>query len=280
MSMIRIGVPRDWPITERCATSPCDVRCDFAIKRHDTKPHFRVKLEDCNGPMDLRDPNLLVEVNLWFPTKLRYNVGADDTELKVTNNFNQALVGDVIMMNRPRLPEQMLIVDFDEDDSIIHVQRGYNGTMPSSWRKGMEMLVFRQINAPGYIETVVGDTIDISGEELRDQLLETYLAYAFTEKCTCLPGCLLLEFKLVKMKESEPTEAPEPTEVAPTVAPTPVVPTGTPEPTEAAPTVAPVEEPLPIHYCIKGLNVEWVRRFPVYGEFVIHIIDSPTAEPI
>ena len=51
---------------------------DFTIKRHDTKPPFKVSVEDCDGPLDLADgtnavvdPNLILEVNIWAKGRLK-----------------------------------------------------------------------------------------------------------------------------------------------------------------------------------------------------------------
>lgn len=258
MNGYRIGVSRDWQVTDRCAKHPCQTRPpDFCIKRHDTKPKFRVKIDDCDGPLDLRDENLVLEANIWFSTKLRDDIRANDTYFRFVDNqaFQQVLVDDIIVMNRPRLPEHMLITGIDEENSLVQVQRGYHGTTPCPWKKGTEVLVFRQMSAPASIESVVDDVTDISGEVKRDQLIETFLVYEFTTVCTCLPGCYMLEFKLLKMEEENSNDVAQLTDIVPSFTYT------------------------PSHFhCTKGQGVEWVRRFPVTGTFLFYVEDSPTAE--
>jgi len=199
-----IGVPQDWNVTQNpCVIGTCsNVAVDYTIKRHDTKPPFKVKIEDCNGALDLRDPNFVLEANIWFDTMLRdpiTNVDTDNYFRFIDNvGFDQVLVGDIIATTRPRDPEYMLVTAFDEDNKLVQVQRGYNGTPISSWKKGQALLVFREMSAPAIIESVIEDITGMDGTTLPNQLTETYLVYEFSTICTCLPGCYRLEFKLLK----------------------------------------------------------------------------------
>lgn len=216
---------------------PCP---DFQIKRHDTMPPFKVAVEDENGPIDLTD--LVLEANMWVNAKLKKDILAIDTELQFADNigFDHILVNDIIVADRVRSPEYMLITGFDEIDKIVQVQRAYNGTTAQPWKKGTKLKVFRFINAPATTEMVFEDTLNVDGTTTND-LSESLLVYEWQPNDTCVPGCFSFEFKLMK--------------------------TG-----GTIPSVTPV--------CSIGDNVEWVRRFPVCGEFLIKICDSPTAEAV
>ena len=272
-----IGVTRDWQVTQRCSSSsPCSstATADYSIKRHDTKPPFRVKVEDCNGPMDLRDPSLVLEANIWFKTKLKDTITTTDTYFRFIDNigFEQVLGGDIIVMNRPRMPEHMLVTAIDEDNHLVQVSRGYNGTSVANWKKGQEILVFREMNVPATIESVLDDIVQMDGSVLQNQLVETYLVFDFSEICTCLAGCFLLEFKLLKMALPVVTLL---SDNDPLVSITPsFIPSWT-----TIPSSIPLDFQISTYHCGKGAGVEWVRRFPSDREgFVMRIMDSPTAE--
>ena len=222
---------------------PPGVCPDFQIKRHDTVPPFKYSVEDENGdPMDLT--GLVLEANMWLCAKFKANVADNDTTFSLADNigFEQILVGDIIIPDRVRSPEHMRVIGFDEDAKTIEVERGYNDTIPSAWKKGTPMRIFRILNAPAVTEMKYEDITQVDGCVLHDQLVESFLIYEWNANDTCVPGCFWFEFKLLKMATG------------------PVV----------IPSVTPV--------CTSGVGVEWVRRFPVCGEFLIKICDSPTAE--
>lgn len=133
---------------------PPDVCPSFEIKRHDTKPAFSVSVEDCDGPIDLKD--VIVEVSMWANAKLRHHLRAEDTYFGLADDigFEQVLTGDIIVMNRVRLPEQMLVVGFDEERKLIQVQRGYHGSPITSYRKGCKMKIVRVLNQFGETKMV------------------------------------------------------------------------------------------------------------------------------
>lgn len=275
---LQLGTPQNYSVSQGsgCASNTCSSssgstgsngsQCpDFTIKRHDTKPAFKVLIEDCEGPMDLQDENLVLEVNIWFYTKLKAAIDEDDTYFQFVGNigFDQALVGDIIVMDRARLPEHMLVTAFDEQNKLIQVQRAYNGTTASSWAKGGGMRVFRSMNAPAEIESITEDVSNIDGTTTANQLSESYLVYEWTENDTCLAGCYMLEFKLLKMVEEE-----EGTSMTAMACNSSIIPSFTPS----------WYTPSNFH-CGMGTGVEWVRRFPTCGEgFLIMVCDSPTAE--
>lgn len=229
---------------------------DFMIKRHDTKPPFKVIVEDCDGPMDLT--GLVLEVSMWSKAKLKKDIGPSDTTIQFADNigFQQLAVGDIIVMQRVRAPEQMLVVDFDEINYLIYVQRGYHGTPISSFKKGTVLRTFRILNAPGSTEMDMEDVQQVDGTVVKDQIVESRLVHEWAATDTCLPGCYYLEFKLLKML-ANPTPTPSPT------------PSQTGSYTDFQ------------MGCTAGVGVEWVRRFPVNSDgYVIKIVDSPTSENV
>jgi len=277
---LQLGTPQNYAVSQSqnsgCASNTCsssvasnNTQCpDHTIKRHDTKPTFKVLIEDCDGPMDLQDENLVLEVNIWFYTKLKAAIDEDDTYFRLVGDigFDQALVGDIIVMDRTRRPEHMLVTAFDEANKLIQVQRAYSGTTADPWAKGQGMRIFRTMNGPASIESVLEDVTNIDGTTAANQLSESYLIYEWTENDTCLPGCYMLEFKLLKMEEEE--EGDGGMSLTAMQCNSSVIPSFTPS----------WYTPSNFH-CGMGTGVEWVRRFPTCGEgFLIMVCDSPTAE--
>lgn len=121
---------------------PPNVCPDFVIRRHDTKPSFKVAVEDCDGPLDLQ--GLVVEVNMWALAKLKTALAVDDTYFRLADDigFEQVMMGDIIIMERARNPEYMLVTGFDETNNLIRVERAYHGTTASNWKKGTLMGFF------------------------------------------------------------------------------------------------------------------------------------------
>lgn len=233
---------------------------NFCIKRHDTRPAFRVSVSDCDGPLDLTDELLILEVNMWAKTKTKTAITATDTYFQFADaiGFEQVMVGDIIVMERVRLPEQMLVLGFDEINELILVERGYNGTTASAWRKGSSIKIMRIINGIGEISSVTDDLLQEDGTISEDQLIETQLVYEWDAKDTCLPGCYFLEFKLLKMLLLGTS--------ALSIDPSTI-------------NFTPISFTPANFGCDMGSGVEWVRRFPETEEgFLIHIINSPTSD--
>jgi hypothetical protein len=238
--------PPDCPLVSQCPDKlgcPPGVCPDFQIKRHDTRPSFKYNIVNDDGdPMDLT--GLVVEASMWANAKLKSAIDSVTTTIQFADNigFEQVLVDDIIVMDRVRDPEYMKITAFDEINYTITVERGYNSTPVSSWKKGAKLKIFRFKDAAAATEMVTDDVLQVDGTTLCDQLIESYLVYEWTANDTCVPGCFWLEFKLIQMA-TDPVDPPS---------------------------VTPV--------CWSGLGVEWVRRYPQCGEFLIAICDSPTAE--
>ena len=149
--------------------------------------------------MDLQ--GLVIEVNMWALAKLKCNITDSETYFPLVDNigFEQIMMGDIIVMDRVRMPERMLVTGFDEGNKLVRVQRGYHGTTPSAWKKGDKMRIFRVLNAPAESELVYDDITEVDGSVTKDALTEAYLVYEWEPEDTCLPGCYWLEFKILKM---------------------------------------------------------------------------------
>lgn len=219
-------------------------------------------MEDCDGPMDLT--GLILEASMWAKGKLKAAITTESTYFSLADNigFNQIMVGDIIIMDRIRLPEKMLVTAFDEDNKLVQVQRAYHGTTAQNWKKGTPLRIMKLAGAAAVSEMLYQDILEIDGTTTTDVLTDSFFVYEWGANDTCLPGCYYLEFKLLKMIEIEEDE-----EVGFLSAPS-----VTPSFTASNLSVADFN-------CSLGTGVEWIRRFPVEGEgFLIQITDSPTAE--
>lgn len=245
MSCIRVSPPgcvtqqSNCPDCYGCVPNVCP---NFQIKRFDTKPPFRVSIEDENGPMDLT--GLVIEANMWASGKLKKTILPLDVSLSLADNIGycQILVNDVIVMQRTRSPEQMRIIGFDESNSLVLVERGFNGTVPQKWDRGTVMRIFRIMNGAAMSEMLYDDVTNVDGTVDCNVLSESLLVYDWNINDTCSPGCFSFEFKVLKMSD------------------TPVV----------IPSVIPA--------CYLGTGVEWSRRYPTCSDFIVKICDTPTME--
>lgn len=172
---------------------------DFVIKRHDTKPALKVSIEDCEGAFDFR--GLVIEANMWALAKLKTEIDEEATYFRLSDDigFEQIMVGDIIIAERVRLPERMLVTGFDEINKLVQVQRGYQATTASVWKKGTVLRIFRILNSPAEAEMNFEDVTNIEGVVETDVLQSSYLVYEWGPEDTCLPGCYWFEFKVLKM---------------------------------------------------------------------------------
>lgn len=245
MSCLKVSPPgcasqqSNCPDCYGCVPGVCP---NFQIKRFDTRPAFKVSVEDENGPMDLT--GLVIEANMWASAKLKQTILPLDEKLAFADNigFCQVLVNDVIVMQRTRSPEQMRITGFDETNNFIFVERGFNGTVPQKWAKGTAMRIFRIMNGAAMSEMLYEDVTNVDGSVDCNVLSESLLVYEWNVTDVCAPGCYSFEFKVLKMSD------------------------------------APVVVPSVIPACYLGAGVEWARRFPTCGEFVVKVCDTPTSE--
>lgn len=242
---------------DNCPEGVCP---DFVIRRHDTRPVFRIKVEDCDGPLDLTD--LVLEATMWTTAKLKTAITIEDEYFALADNigFDQIMVGDVLIMDRARLPEHMLVTAFDETNYLVKVQRGYHSTPISAYKRGSGLKIMKFISAAAVTEMEIQDVAQIDCTVLEDQLIASYFVYEWQPIDTCLPGCYYLEFKLLKMTESEMMSS---LSVSSSVTPSFTDPDFTSDD----------------FHCGLGAGVEWARRFPVDGPgFLIKVTDSPSAE--
>ena len=136
-------------------------------------------------------------------SKTDFTGGVDPSlSLSLADNigFEQVMVGDVIIMERARRPEHMLVKAFDETNSLISVQRSYNDTEAFAWKKGSKLKIFRVLNSSADVELVFEDVIQVDGTS-KSTLVEADVLYEWKANDTCLSGCYLFEFKLIKMQE-------------------------------------------------------------------------------
>ena len=285
--------PQGCPSQNGCISGVCP---DFTLRRNDTKPPFKVRMEDCDGPLDLT--NLIVEASMWAKGKIKSAMSSTDTYFSLADNigFNQIMVGDIIIMDRPRMPEYMLVTGFDENDNLVHVQRGYHGTIPQSWKRGTALKIMKFINAEAQSEMIYQDILEIDGTTTSNVLTDAFFVYEWSPNDTCLPGCYYLEFKLIKMKDSPPAPIDAgnhpssnvvfyPSEIVYhvsniTLPNIPVIPStidiggNTIVPTFTSPSLVPSN-----FGCGFSDTIDWIRRFPVDSEgFYIQITESPTSE--
>lgn len=261
---LRIGIPCEsqdcCPAKDGCPKGVCP---DFVIKRHDTKPPLKVAVDTCEGALDITDENLVVEVSMWAKAKLKRAIANSDTYFGLADNigFEQAMVGDIIVMQRARMPEHMLVTAFDEENKLIQVQRGYNGTPATSWSKGTPLRIFRVMDSSGEIEIITDDILQIDGSTAEDQTIDSFLVYEWNSNDTCLPGCYWLEFKLLMLTPTSEVSMLLSNQAS-------ITPSFTPSTLSAGD-----------FGCRLGEGVEWMRRFPSDSEgFLIKITDSFTAE--
>ena len=283
--------PQGCPDQYGCVKGVCP---DFTLRRHDTKPAFKVKMEDCDGPMDLT--GLVLESTMWAKGKLKKPLAVTDTYFALADNigFHQIMVGDIIIMDRSRLPEHMLVTGFDEDNYLVLVERAYHGTTAQKWKKGTPLRIMKFIGATSQTEMLYQDIIEMDGTTTENSLVDSFFVYEWGPNDTCLPGCYYLEFKLIKMLDAvvpdEPTDLDGDGDIDIVFSPstitwTPseiVLPDITPSPSTISGTnIVPsfISDTPSTLGCGVGAGVDWVRRFPVDSEgFLIKIMDSPTAE--
>ena len=183
-----------------CSGSGCEFTPDFCIKRGDSRPSLRVSVEDCEGVVDLTDENLVLEASMWFKAKLKSDLAPSSSSISFADNigFNQVSVGDIIVTDRPRNPEKMLVSSINESAKTISVQRGYDSTTADSWPKGSLLRIFRFVDEPAEIHSVLEDVEGLDGV-VSEQLSGTYMVFNWGLNHTALPGCYFLEFKLTMM---------------------------------------------------------------------------------
>jgi hypothetical protein len=176
---------------------------DFCIKRNDTKPSLRISVSDCDGASDLTGEGLVLEASMWFEAKLKRAITNSETIISFADNmgFDQISIDDIIIVNKPRSPEQMVVIDINESDKTISVRRSHASTSASSLAKGTALRIFKFIDEPAEIESVFEDIIQTDGGS-QNELVETFMVFNWKDGHTNLAGCYWLEFKLIMLSDS------------------------------------------------------------------------------
>ena len=183
--------------------SECNSGCsssDLCIKKGDTLPSLRVSMTDCDGVVDLTDSNLALEASMWFKAKTKAALSNSQDTIQLADNvgFDTIMIGDVIVTNRSRNREIMLVTGINESSKSISVTRGYEDSQEQSWSKGTELKIFRFRNQTATIESVFEESQSLNGE-ISNDLVDTFLVFKWDSNHTAMPGCYLLEFKLFKV---------------------------------------------------------------------------------
>jgi hypothetical protein len=186
-----------------CANPP-----DLCIKRHDTRPHLKIAMSDCDGPIDLSEEGLVVEASMWFDAKLKADIQSSASQIRFADDigFESVSVGDVVSTSKSRTPEMMLVTAVDEASKTLTVSRGHSGTVSRPWNKGTELAVFRFRDEPAKIESVFEESEAIDGS-VSENLAETLLVFEWAQAHTSFPGCYWLEFKILKMTPSSSSDS-------------------------------------------------------------------------
>ncbi len=227
-----------------CDGSP-NICPDFTIKRHDTRPVFKVDITDCDEPVDLT--GLVIEASMWLNTKLKSNIDSSVTAIQFADNigFEQINENTIIQIGDNRKFERMLIDYIDENTKTVYVFRAQLDTNAYAFTKGSKIKLLRFLNAPAQAELEYKDIENLDGTVSKNTLIRSTLIYEWQPDDTCFWGKYFLEFKVM----------------------------------EVQPIVTPVVSNIPNYHCGLGAGVVWARRFPSDREgFIINIFDSPTAE--
>lgn len=194
---------------ESKCVNPCpDNPPIICIKRYDTHPPLRVAIEECEENIDFSDESLILTYNMWSHSKLKSNITNTEEYIALADNINyyQNNIGDKILISNPRNVEVMNILEFNEENKSIKVERAQEGTTAQSWKKGEEIKIFRKIDGNATIEVIKEDILQTDGTILENQVIENIFVANWDEIATEIPGCYWLEFKLSKIDENNNIE--------------------------------------------------------------------------
>lgn len=162
-------------------------------------------MSDCDGPVDLTEEGIVLEASMWFDAKLKAAVDESSDEIRFADDmgFDSVMVGDVVVTSRVRSPERMLVTSIDEAAHTMRVVRGHADTPAQPWGKGTGLRVFRFVDQPAGVESVI-DTVESVDGTSSEQLADTLLTFNWTGEQTSMPGCYWFEFKIMKMSGDPP----------------------------------------------------------------------------
>jgi hypothetical protein len=230
-----------------CNGMPLDCP-DFTIKRHDTKPVFKVDVTDCDAPIDLT--GLVIEASMWLNTKIKSAMTTLTSAIQFADNigFEQINENTIIQIGDNRKFERMLVDYIDEENKTVYVFRGQLGTNIYTWKKGSCVKLLRFLNNTAEAELEYQDVTNLDGTVEENVLVRSTLIYQWLPEDTCFWGKYYLEFKVMEVDGS------------------------TVDPGEVA-------SGMPNYHCNLGAGVVWTRRFPSNKEgFLIEVFNSPSAE--
>lgn len=186
-----------------CLGSGCEAPPDFCIKRGDSRPSYKVSMEDCDGAVDISDENLVIDASMWFDAKLKSAVDSSSSTISFADNIGleRVAIGDVVVVLSPRSVERMLVLGVDESAKVVSVERGYGSTTPRDWPKGSGVCVFRFIDEPAEAEVVLEQFEEVDGT-VSERLAESFAVFNWRPEHTSVPGCYWLEFKFTMMDGS------------------------------------------------------------------------------
>lgn len=186
-----------------CLGSGCESPPDFCIKRGDSRPSYRVSVEDCDGAVDISDENLVIDASMWFDARLKSALDPSSSSISFADNigFERVSVGDVVVASSPRNAERMLVLGIDESARTVEVERGYASTTVQEWPRGSSLCVFRFVDEPAEAEAVLEQFEEVDGT-LSERLSESFVVFNWKPEHTSVPGCYWLEFKFTMMDGS------------------------------------------------------------------------------
>jgi len=221
---------------------------DFVIKRHDTRPVFKVEVTDCENPIDLT--NLVVEASMWCNAKLKNSITTTDIVISFADNigFEQINLDTIIQVGDGRAFERMLVQSINEEAKTVTVYRAQMDTSAFNWKKGTKIRLLRFLNNPAIGELIYEDETKIDGTVVPNVLAKSILVYEWKSGDTCMTGKYFFEFKILSILYTDPVDIGS--------------------------QISAIN-----YHCDNGVGVQWVRRFPNDREgFLIEVFDSPTAE--
>ena len=231
-----------------CATGINDC-ANFTIKRHDTRPLFKVDVTDCDKPIDLSGK--VIEASMWLNTKIKSALTTLSSSISFADDigFEQINESTIIQIGDNRKFERMLVDYIDEENKVVHVFRGQLNTQIYSWKKGSCVKLLRFLNSSAQAELEYQDITNLDGTIEEDVLVRSTLIYEWQPEDTCFYGKYYLEFKVLEVVLESSTD------------------------------LGSVASNIPDYHCNLGAGVLWARRFPLDKPgFVIEVFDSPTAE--
>lgn len=196
-----------------CQNSKCVNPCPettpaICIKRYDTHPSLRIAIEECEENIDFSDESLVLTYNMWSNSKLKNSIEPTDDYISLADNinYNQCGVSDKILIYNSRNVEIVNILEFNEENKSIKIERAQDGTSAQNWKKGDSIKIFRKVDGEATIEVVTEDVLQTDGTTLENQIVENIFVANWDETATSISGCYWLEFKLSKINESNNVE--------------------------------------------------------------------------